>query len=329
MELEDLHRDFIEHLRAKNSAPSTIAAYSSQLGFYLAYLKNAVVSDIRTVSTANVKRYVVSLIEQRSAGRDGKGFAVATIGIKIRAVKRFFKFLEKSGHILIDPAESIPEPRKEKALPRTVLTGEDVEKILEQPRLDRDAGVRDRAVLEVLYSTGIRLEEVSRLTVFDCDLQGGLLRVNKGKGAKDRLVPLGGHAVTCIRVYLTRIRPRYAAGAGSGKALFLNRFGEPLSKQMIGIFVREYARKAGIVKKVTPHAFRHTFATELVRNGADLTAVRKMLGHAGLRTTQMYAAVAGAEVKATHRRHHPRERAEVKSEVVQPDIQGLKEPVEQ
>ncbi len=324
MELEDLHRDFVEHLRAKNSAPSTIAAYSSQLGFYLAYLKNTAVSDIRTLSTADVKRYATGLCEQRKAGPGGKGFAAATIALKIRAVKRFFKFLETSGHILIDPAESIREPRKENALPRTVLTGEEIGKILAQPGLDRDGGVRDRAVLEVLYSTGIRLEEITRLTVFDCDLQGGLLRVNKGKGSKDRIVPLGKHAVTFLRAYLARIRPRYAAGVSAGKALFLNRFGQPLSKQMIGILVRGYARQAGIEKKVTPHAFRHTFATDLVRNGADLTSVRKMLGHAGLRTTQIYVAVAGPEVKATHRRHHPREHAQVKDEVVRPAILAIK-----
>jgi len=320
MDLDDLHRAFNEHLKAKNYSPSTIVAYSSHLEIYFEYLKATGISDIRNVSSDGVKKYLIKLVEQENAGLGGKGYANATISIKIRAVKRFFQYLESSGRILINPAELIKEPKKALSLPRTVLTDDEVRKILEQPGLDQDFGIRDRAVLEVFYSTGIRLEEMTRLTVFDCDLQGGLLRVNKGKGAKDRMIPLGKHAVAILRKYIALVRPRYCDRTKAGRALFLNRFGRPLSKQMIGIFVRNYARKAGIAKKVTPHAFRHTFATDLVRNGADVAAVRKMLGHAGLRTTQIYITVAAKDVKITHGRHHPRERDSAETEVAKPSF---------
>ena len=165
-------------------------------------------------------------------------------------------------------------------------------------------GVRDRAVLEVLYSTGIRLEELASLTIYDCDLTGGMLRVNKGKGAKDRVVPMGKHAVRLLKEYIARIRPR---SAGS-RSLFLNRLGGPLSRQIVQLMVRTYARKAGIAKKVTPHVFRHTFATSLIKNGADVIAVQKMLGHASPKTTQIYTHVAGVDIKKTHASSHPREK---------------------
>ena len=326
MDLNELHTAFIEHLKAKNYSPSTIVAYSSHLEIYLDHLRATGISDIRGVSQDGVKKYLLKLVEQKNAGLEGKGYANATISIKIRAVKRFFQYLETSGQILINPAELIKEPRKDTSLPRTVLTDDEVRKILEQPRLNHDFGIRDRAVLEVFYSTGIRLEEMTRLTVFDCDLQGGLLRVNKGKGSKDRLIPLGKYSVAILRKYIAHVRPRYHDVAKAGKALFLNRFGQPLSKQMIEIFVRNYARKAGIIKKVTPHAFRHTFATDLVRNGADIAAVRKMLGHSGLRTTQIYIKVAVKDVKTTHGRHHPRERDNAETEVVLPAIKEQHSP---
>jgi integrase/recombinase XerD len=165
-------------------------------------------------------------------------------------------------------------------------------------------GIRDRTILEVFYSTGIRLEELVSLTIYDCDLTGQCLRINKGKGAKDRVVPLGRHAARLLKEYLSRIRPRSV----HNRSLFLNRSGEPLSKQVIQLMVRTYAKQAGITKKVTPHIFRHSFATSLLKNGADIIAVQKMLGHVSPKTTQIYTHVAGVEIKQTHSHAHPREK---------------------
>jgi len=162
------------------------------------------------------------------------------------------------------------------------------------------------------------------LTIFDCDLQGRLIRV-KDKFSKDRVVPLGKYAVRFLKEYITRVRPQLTKKDKAIKNLFVSRFGAPLSKQVMELLVRNYAKKAGIIKKVTPHTFRHTFATELVRNGADITAVRKMLGHSHLSTTNIYIRVAGSDVKMTHTMSHPRERDKDPKEDVAPDIQLIKE----
>jgi len=320
---DHLH-SFKEHLKIKNYSPQTIATYSENLPGLLAHLKEQGITDVKRVSRDHLQGYQITLMEYTSARTNNK-YTTATITVKVRATKRFFKYLEDSGTILIDPAEHIKEPKKETHLPRTILTEDEVRKILEEPRLDTINGLRARAVLEVFYSTGIRLEELMNLTIFDCDLQGGLLRVNKGKFAKDRVVPLGRHAVKFLKEYITRIRPGQTKNNKALHSLFVSRFSEPLSKQVIEFMVRDYARKAGIKKKVTPHTFRHTFATELVRNGADITAVRKMLGHSYLSATNIYTHVAGREVKKTHSMSHPRERDKEPREEIIPDIRALKE----
>jgi integrase/recombinase XerD len=242
--------------------------------------------------------------------------------LKVRAIKRFFEFLERANVIFINPAELIPEPRPSKGLPKNILSREEALKILEQPNLSTMTGVRDRAILEVFYSTGIRLEELASLTIYDADLQGAMLRVNMGKGKKDRVVPLGRHAVRFLREYVTKVRPHFTRKNRTERRLFMDAYGKPLSKQMISILVRRYARAAGIEKKVTAHTFRHTFATELVRGGADITAVQKMLGHSDLDTTQIYLRMAGVDIKAAHGKSHPREREKEKS--IKPEIERIR-----
>jgi integrase/recombinase XerD len=245
---------------------------------------------------------------------------LATVSIKIRALKRFFEYLESSNYILINPAEHIKEPKKENRLPRVVLTEDEAKKILDQPNLSTMAGIRDRTILEVFYGTGIRLEELVNLTIFDCDLQGGLLRVNKGKFAKDRVVPLGKHAVRFLKEYIAHVRPHHTKNNKTIRNLFVNTWGGPISRQTIQKMINACTKQAGIKKHVTPHVFRHTFATELVKNGADITAVQKMLGHSTLSITQIYTKVAGVEVKKTHREHHPREKDNPVKEEIAPDI---------
>jgi integrase/recombinase XerD len=159
------------------------------------------------------------------------------------------------------------------------------------------------------------------LTIFDCDLQGGLLRVNKGKMAKDRVVPLGKHAVRFLKEYITRVRPHHTRENKSIRSLFVTQSGKPVTWQIIGKMVSRYGRQAEIQKRVTPHIFRHTFATQLVKNGADITAVRKMLGHSCLSATTIYTRVAGVDVKKTHRQSHPREKDKTDRDV-KPDVRG-------
>jgi len=315
---------FTEHMKVKNYSPSSIFAYCQHLPGLFAYLKEQGIKDVKRVTRNHLQEYQLMLTKHRSSRTKDK-YSAGTICTKTRAMKRFFKYLEDSGVILIDPALHIKEPKIPAHLPRNILATEEIKKIMAQPRLNTLSGLRARALLEVLYSTGIRLEELMNLTIFDCDLQGGLLRV-KGKFSKDRVVPLGKHAVKFLKEYITKVRPHQTKKNKNLKNVFVSRFGGPLSKQVIEILVRGYAKKAGIKKKVTPHTFRHTFATDLIRNGADINAVRNMLGHAYLSATNIYIRVAGTEVKRTHTSTHPRERDKEAKENAIPDIRYKKAP---
>jgi integrase/recombinase XerD len=318
--LDDLAGMFAAHMKVKNYSPGTRASYGRELLKFLEYLREKDIGDIRKVTRDLLQAYQLGITRKKDEG----SYTVATVALKTRAVKRFFEYLEASNHILINPAEYLKEPKKERRLPRTVLSEEEARRVLDQPNLSSMTGIRDRTVLEVFYSTGIRLEEMVNLTIFDCDLQGGLLRVNKGKFAKDRVIPLGKHAVRFLKEYIGRVRPLHARNNRTMRNLFLNHQGRPFSRVMIEILVRRYAKAAGIQKKVTPHVFRHTFATHLVKNGANITAVQRMLGHSSLRVTQIYTKVAGVEVKKTHQTSHPREKDQEPKEEMIPQIGMVK-----
>jgi integrase/recombinase XerD len=315
--LNELLFAFMEHMKVRNYAKATMTAYSRYLRTFLDYLRENNITDLKQVTRDILTAYQVKLMEMKAKGEN----TLATVSIKIRALKRFFEYLESSNHILINPAEHIKEPKKETRLPRAVLTEDEARKILEAPNLSTMTGIRDRTIMEVFYSTGIRLAELMNITVYDCDLHGGMLRV-KGKFSKDRVVPLGKHAVRFLKEYITRVRPCHTKNNKAIRNLFVNQTGQPLASQTIQQQVRNYAKKAGIKKHVTPHVFRHTFATQLVKNGADIRAVQKMLGHSRLSVTHIYTRVAGVDVKKTHRESHPREKDKAEREE-KPDMQGF------
>jgi len=317
---DDLLFAFREHLRVKNYARPSIAAYCGHLAGFCAWLEGQGIDDIKRVGKDTLNAYQLHLSEHRTA--EGAQYTTATVSLKVRAIKRLFEHLEASNQILVNPAEYIHEPKKEDRLPRSVLTEDEARHILETPNLSTMRGIRDRSILEVLYSTGIRLEETVGLSIYDCDLQGGYLRVNKGKFAKDRVVPLGKHAVRLLKEYIAHVRPHYTKNQKATRSLFVNKVGDALSKQMIGKLVKAYARTAGIKKKVTPHTFRHTFATQLVRNGADITAVQKMLGHSDLSVTHIYTRVAAVDAKRTHVVCHPREKD--RAEEMTPAVESIR-----
>lgn len=313
---------FREHLKVKAYSPATLESYGENLKGFFAYLEEIGVKDVARVTRDVLDGYRLRVAEHRDA--TGKNYSTATVALKVRAVKRFYEFLEVTNRIFVNPAEFLKEPPPGSRLPRVVLTTEEARRILDAPNISLVGGIRDRTFLEVLYSTGVRLEELTGLTIFDCDLQGGMLRVNQGKGAKDRVIPLGRHAVKFLKEYLTKVRPRYTREKRTERCLFVSQLGTPLSGQVVEIKVRKYARAAGIQKKVTPHTFRHTFATQLVRNGADITAVQKMLGHSDLSVTHLYTKVAGVDVKKTHHLSHPREKDQAVKEDAKPDIKSVK-----
>lgn len=309
---QELLFSFKEHLQALGRSPATVAAYSGHARLFFKTLDK----DVKAVTRADIESYIESLI-------DRKTLTTASICIKVRSVKRLFEYLEDANVIFINPAEAVTEPPKEQTLPRHVLTVKEMQALLDQPNCGLMTGIRDRAILEVFYSTGIRLAELCALTVFDADLTGGLLRVNRGKGGKDRVVPMGRHAVKALREYILKARSRLTKNNRKERRLFVNRYGNRLNKQSVGLMIRTYARQAKIKKKVTAHGLRHTFATVLVKNGAEIRAVQKMLGHRDLKTTGQYIRSLGLDIKAVHQKSHPRERDKIDKARIKPAI-GMK-----
>jgi integrase/recombinase XerD len=316
---EELLFNFKEHLQARGRSRATVALYTEQAGFFL---QTVAADDIRQVSKSHIEAYIAGLYEHRTT--EGKPYSTGTLCVKVRAVKRLFEYLEGANTIFINPCEAIKEPQKDKTLPRHVLSRKEIQALLDQPNLGLMTGIRDRAILEVFYTTGIRLRELCGLSVFDADLTGGLLRVNKGKGQKDRVVPLGRHAVKALREYIIKTRPRLTKNNRKTRRLFVNRYGRPISAQVVSLMIRTYARQAKIKKQVTAHALRHTFATALVKNGADIRAVQKMLGHTDLKTTEQYIRALGLDIKTAHQKTHPREKDKLKRGSAKPRIERIK-----
>jgi integrase/recombinase XerD len=320
---DDLLFKFTEHLKLLNRSPATMDAYATNARLFL---KTIDIPDVRQITTGVIEQYIAGLYDHRTA--DNKPYSLSTICVKIRSIKRFFEYLESANIIFIDPAGFIAEPQQSRGKIKDTLTAKEVKAILDQPNLGTLMGIRDRAIMEVFYSAGIRTEELCNLTVFDVDLTGHMLRVTRGKGRKDRVVPLGRHAVRFAKEYITRVRPHYTKKNRASRHLFVNYYGQPITTQVIAIMIRKYKTAAKIRKNVTAHTFRHTFATDLIKNGADIRAVQKMLGHADIRTTQMYIRSLGIDLKKAHTRTHPRERDKEPQNIARPQIERIKDKYE-
>jgi integrase/recombinase XerD len=313
---------FTENLKVLNRSEGTIKAYTMQIKLFL---KQQDPSDLKAITSTDMESWVASLFDYKQ--EDGKGYTTGTICLKVRSLKRFFEFLESANIIFINPMEEIREPKQDKykKIPRDILTKAEITKLLDQPNLSTRTGIRDRTVLELFYSTGIRLQELCKLSIFDIDLQGKMVRINQGKGRKDRVVPMGKHAVRFLREYITKIRPEFSKKNRKSRVLFLNQLGDPLSKQVVSIMIRNCVKRAGLTnKKISAHTFRHTFASVLVKNGADVVAVQKMLGHTDLSTTQGYIRTLGVNLKKIHSKSHPREKDKVSRKSIKPDIKRMR-----
>ena len=230
------------------------------------------------------------------------GLAPATIRRQISALRTYFRFLVGEGHAARDPSERLETPKQWRTLP-AVLSVAEVEKLLE-PASEEPLAMRDRALLEFAYATGARVSEVVGVKLQDLVYEDGLVRVF-GKGAKERVVPIGRRALGAVALYAREVRPSLDRGKGKG-VLFLNARGTPLSRVGAWGIIKQAARRAGLTKRVTPHTLRHTFATHLLEGGADLRAVQEMLGHVDLSTTQLYTHVDRDYLRTVHKQFHPR-----------------------
>jgi len=293
---------FLDHLSVERGlSPHTVAAYRRDLHRYAASLRERGIRDGRRVGDLDVAAHVATV--SASTYGDGHAYRATSVVRSLSSVRAFHRFLLREGQTTTDPTAGVVRPRLPRSLPRP-LSVDDVARILADPGRDA-AGIRDRAVLETLYGSGLRVSELVGLDVDDVDLEEGSVRV-LGKGGKERDVPLGRYAREAIASYLTRVRPGLATPR-SRSALFLNRRnGGRLTRQGVTGILQEHAAAAGIVKKVSPHTLRHSFATHLLEGGADVRVVQELLGHASVATTQVYTLVTKEHLREVYLTSHPR-----------------------
>lgn len=261
--------------------------------------------DLLDVTAKDLHAYQSALYAFRRS--NGRPYAAAYQGTRLVVLKHLFRFLMRRGYLLHDPASELELPRLEKRLPRTILTPQEARKIIEAPDTKSPRGLRDRAILETLYATGIRVSELSNLTPYDVDTEERVLRVVLGKGRKDRNVPLTRAAALAIEAYLLKGRPRLQ-GRDKLRFLFLQDRGNKLDRATAARMVSAWAEEAGVKKHVTPHTFRHSVATHLLKGRADIRHIQALLGHASLGTTQRYTRVEVSDLKQVIERAHPRGR---------------------
>ena len=292
---------YVDDLRARRYAASSIRQVQLEGARLVQYLRTRGVTSARSVTEAHLAAYARILARWRT--RRGDPLAPASRTIALSVTRRFFAFLARREIILWNPADVLAIP-KIRSLPRGVLTIAQAHRLMTMPNPNNLIGQRDRAILELLYGTGVRLGEVVRLDLTDLDLRSGVLLVRTGKGRKDRIVPIGAAAATALDRYLTEIRPRLANASEPG--LFVNQSGRRLQAPGLRVRVHEAGRRIGI--SLTPHALRHAYATHLLRGGADLRHVQALLGHRSLTTTAIYTRVAITDLRSVIQKCHPRDR---------------------
>jgi integrase/recombinase XerD len=295
---------FLDHLTIERGlSVHTVAAYRRDLERYATFLRARGITDARRVDERAVTAHVAAV--SASTYGDGRSYRASSVVRALSSVRAFHRFLLRDGKISSDPTAAVIRPKLPRSLPKP-LSVDDVARVLAHP--DRSSkGLRDRAVLETLYGAGLRISELVGLDVDDLDLQEGSVRV-LGKGGKERDVPIGRYARDAISAYLTRVRPQIVT-ARSRSALFLNLRGGRLTRQGCAGIVQQHAAGAGIRKQVSPHTFRHSFATHLLEGGADVRVVQELLGHASVATTQVYTLVTREYLREVYFTSHPRARA--------------------
>ena len=294
--MENLIQEFIDYLgNEKGLAANTLESYSRDLRQYCGFLSEDSSQSFESASQATIVAYLMYLRKQ--------GKATATIARRLAALKAFYQYLVRENYVTKDPTGDLSSPKLERKLPR-VLTVNEVERLLAQPDITTPAGKRDKSMLELLYATGLRVSELVNLNVADIDLKEGFIRC-KGKGSKERVVPMGEIAVSALRNYMENGRKRLVHD-NRERSLFVNHHGKRLTRQGFWKIIKKYAVQARIRKEITPHTLRHSFATHLLENGADIRAVQEMLGHADISTTQIYTHVTKERLNDVYAKSHPR-----------------------
>jgi len=290
---------FLAHKKVEDGAgANTLDAYGHDLARFVDWCRKKKVETVDKITPAEVLGFVVFR-------RRDDGVSSRTAARNLVAVRNFLKFLHEEGVIPTNPAELVDMQKTERPLPK-VLTMEDVEALLDAPDTAKPAGLRDKAMLEVLYATGLRVSELVNLPRGSLNLEVGYLRV-LGKGRKERIVPLGEVALDWLLRYLDQARAKLLKKRLTDTdAVFVTNRGGPMTRQHFYLLVKRYAKQVGIKQSVSPHVLRHSFATHLLERGADLRSVQEMLGHSDLSTTEIYTHINRERLKNVHRKHHPR-----------------------
>ena len=303
--LRTLVAAWLDDQAVRHFSTDTIALRQRTVRLFIEWAEERGVTDAAQATAAVVTRYQRWLFHQY---RDRSGQPLSPRGqhARLASLRGFFGWCVKRGHLPGNPAADLDLPRQVKHLPRSILSREEIAAVFAQPDLSTAKGLRDRAMLEVLYSTGLRRTELANLKLYDIERDRGLLLVREGKGKKDRFVPLGAHALSWIDRYLADVRPTLVMEPDDG-FLFLNISGERFGRCGLGTELRQYIDAAGIAKRGSCHLFRHAFATHLLEAGCDVRFIQEMLGHESLETTAIYTSVTVSALKRVHALFHPSE----------------------
>ncbi|NMC21239.1 MAG: tyrosine recombinase XerC [Thermogutta sp.] len=292
---------FLRYLAAERDAsPLTIKSYREDLTALWEYMNEAAGGPVSPdrITVSDLRGYVAAMHEA--------DYAAGTIARRLASLRSFFRFGMREGWVNDNPAKPLRNPRKPRNLPH-VLSTEEIGRLLQAPPANDPMGLRDRAILETMYSAGLRISETVGLNDADLDLNEGIVRV-RGKGKRERLAPLGSYAARAVRRWLQVRRLHPSLSESMDRPLFVNRFGRRLTTRSVARMLEKYLRQTGLDRRTTPHTLRHSFATHLLDRGADIRSVQELLGHKSLVTTQIYTHVSTAGLRAVYEKAHPRAR---------------------
>ena len=296
--MKELVEEFLDYLSVeKGLSENTISAYRRDLYKYVSFLDRT--KRINHLQEARHPDIADFMMQQKD-----KGLSAKSVSRNLVAIKVFHRFLTRERYVKKDVADVLDSPKLWKHLP-DVLSVSEVEQILKQPDLRNWMGIRDRAILEVMYATGMRVSELVGLVMGNLNIDVGFLKCI-GKGGKERIVPIGRQAKQILQKYINKTRPKLIKKGTGARCLFLSRLGKAISRQSIWKIIKKYVNRTNIKKKITPHTLRHSFATHMLERGADLRVVQELLGHADISTTQIYTHIDKERLKSIHHKYHPR-----------------------
>lgn len=305
--LNDYALSFTEYMQLLHLSEQTIKLRLWCLKKFFLFCESHQLNDIRDITEDHIKEY--RRFRHYYQNRFKRNDSPRVQNRHLISIKMFFRYLKKEGFIVSDPAEDIPYAKEPKKLPKAALNNKEMKKLLRQPDKKTVTGYRDRTILELLYSTGIRRSEILNLKLDNVDYDEGYLRINQGKGNKDRVVPIGKIACHYLETYIKGIRPLFA-GANKTEVLFLGRLGKTLSRNGLADMIAKYAKRSGLEKHISTHTFRRSCATGMIKNKANIMHVKDMLGHNCMETIQKYCHLTIVDLKEEHKKCHPREKDE-------------------